>query len=63
MYNHPEIVFLLATETQQRLRAEADHERLLAIAGRARRPRRWRGKHASGGSPAGNLAECAPAGA
>jgi hypothetical protein len=60
MMMHPDLVLAQAHDRHRELIAEADRERLLAIARRARRARRARQAEPARGQPAGTLASCEP---
>ena len=57
MLMHPELMLTLANDRRRELIAEADRERLLAIARMARRARKARPIRER---PAGTLASCEP---
>jgi hypothetical protein len=60
MFTHPELFLLLAHDTASALRAEADRQRLLTAARRARQARRGHRRRAAASAPASTLAPCAP---
>ena len=57
MLMHPDLLLALANDRHRELIAEADRERLLTIARRARRARK---APAVRGQPTGTLASCEP---
>jgi hypothetical protein len=63
MLMHPDLMLTLANDRRRELIAEADRERLLTIAGMARRARRARKAPAVRGQPTGTLASCEPSAA
>jgi hypothetical protein len=60
MWNHPDLLLVLAEDRHRELVAEADRGRLLSIARQARRARRARQSPAVRGRPGGSLAPCEP---
>ncbi len=58
MMMHPDLMLTLANERHRDLIAEAEKERLLAGARRARQARRGRKAEAVRGQPTGTLATC-----
>jgi hypothetical protein len=63
MLMHPDLLLAQAKDRRRELIAEADRERLLTIAFRARRARRARKTPAVRGQPTGTLASCEPSAA
>jgi hypothetical protein len=63
MMMYPDMLLAHAKDRQRELIAEADRERLLTIALRARRARRARKPTAVRGQPTGTLASCEPSAA
>jgi hypothetical protein len=55
MFTHPDLILTMAHDRHRELIAEADKERLLTIARRARRARK---SPAARGRPTGTLASC-----
>jgi hypothetical protein len=60
MLMHPDLLLALANDRQRELIAEADRERLLTLAFRARRGKK---SPAVRGQPTGTLASCEPSAA
>jgi hypothetical protein len=60
MLMHPDLLLVLANDRHRELIAEADRERLLTIARKARRARK---APAVRGQPTGTLASCEPSAA
>jgi hypothetical protein len=60
MLMHPDLVLAMAHDRHRELVAEADRERLLSVARRARRGRHARKAAPVRGQPAGTLASCEP---
>jgi hypothetical protein len=63
MLMHPELLLAQSKDRHRELVAEADRERLLTVARRARQARRARKALAVRGQPTGTLASCEPSAA